>query len=52
MPNFVEIPEVRSSRIIPFEDAEDEDRKITVSREEGIERGSEEDSFVRVLTAN
>jgi len=40
MPNFVEIPEVRSSRIIPFEDAEDEDRKITLQRRSGSGGGS------------
>ena len=30
LPNFVEVPETRSSRIIPFEDSEEEDRKIMV----------------------
>ena len=36
LPNFVEVPETRSSRIIPFEDSDEEDRKIMV-RGSGVE---------------
>ena len=30
LPNFVEVPENRPPRIIPFEDSDEEDRKILV----------------------
>ena len=30
LPNFVEVPENRPPRIIPFEDSDEEDRKIMV----------------------
>ena len=30
LPNYVEVPETHPSRIIPFEDSEEEDRKIMV----------------------